>query len=500
MKKYIKIISPLLCGVMFCLLYLNADAQTVITFDFQTKKLVGNSYQQLQQLKSGDLYQIQINNINSSLYKISINKRDSSTTSALVMPTFASFGIDALGSLINSLTTGGLIGGPLLASKHQLSALAVQSNFKNMLSGNNFKADFDRNFPPPPRKRNTDQEIIAGIMFAYETVLKDNYKKLSTLKVQCDQLIIAYNKIIIQSQIEYPTAANALFFQPGLLNLDNLYTSFNGIRSNLNALNDDIDKAGFNYAQEIKPFIKVIKKDKDLVASDSKLKGADSLFNKTIAKALDVVSPDNILKFTSSIASAQNSVNRSYSTLPLQFSKDQTTLDLNISPRSDDPKLQSYSTSITFPFKQQEFWGVSTGFYIGSLYNGAYSTLKSVSSSADTTYKVVSEKPSKFEFGVNAMIRYGRKIRSSQDDLYWQTGFGPGVTVSDKVRARLFLGTGIAKGKKHKILFDIGIVAGYTDQLSVLYKENEDSGVPPGPLVVSHLHAGGYFSIGYLFN
>jgi hypothetical protein len=266
-------------------------------------------------------------------------------------------------------------------------------------------------------------------------------------------------------------------------------------------LNDTIDNASFNYAQKVKPFIAVIRKDKDLTASDSKLKGADSLFNKTIAKALDVVSPDNILKFTNSIANAQNSVNRSYSTLPLQFSKDQATLDLNITPRSDDSRLQPYSTSITFPIKHQDFWGVSTGMYFGSLYNRAYSTLKSVSSSGDTTYKVVSEKPSKFEFGVNAMIRYGRKIRTLQDDLYWQAGFGPGVTVSDKVRARLFLGTGIAKGKRHKILFDIGLVAGYTDQLSVLYKENEDSSVPPpGPLVVSHLHAGGYFSIGYLFN
>lgn len=483
-----------------CLSAIKADAQTVLRFDFQTKTLDNNSYQRLQALKPGDLYRVSIENINMNLYKVSINKRDSSSTSALVMPTFGSFGIDALGSLVGSLTTGGLIGGPMLANAHQLAATSVQSNFKQMLKGNDFVADFNQNFPPQQHQHYSDQIIIAGIMFAYETELKDNYKQLNTLKIRCEQLIVDYNKLVVQAQIEYPTNNNALFFQPGLLNLDNLYSGFNGIRRDLNSLNDQIDQASVNYSQKIKPFTSIIQKNKDLSASDKKLKGADSLFNKTVAKALEVVSPDSILKFTMTIANVQNAATRRYETLPFQFLKDQGTLDLNITPRADNSPLQPYFTSITFPVKQREFWGVSTGMYIGTLYNRAYSTEKSVNAQGDTAYVIRSEKPSKFEFGINAMVRYGRNFNARQDDLYWQVGFGPGVTVSDKVRARLLLGAGIAKGKRHKLLFDFGAIAGYTDQLSVLYKENDTYTIAPGPLVVDHLHVGGYFSIGYLFN
>jgi hypothetical protein len=96
------------------------------------------------------------------------------------------------------------------------------------------------------------------------------------------------------------------------------------------------------------------------------------------------------------------------------------------------------------------------------------------------------------------MVKYCTQL--SKDYTYWQIGAGPGVTITDKVRARLMIGTGLAFGRNHTVLIDAGYIAGYTEQLSAIYQNNLNPAVAPGSVTVSKLSSGFYFSLAYLFH
>src|ERR1700749_184025 len=78
-----------------------------VTFDFKTKQFTDDGLLKLQALKQGDKFQIKIVNINTNLYKVSVNRTDTGTTAALAVPAFSGFSLSDLTTLVGSLTTGG---------------------------------------------------------------------------------------------------------------------------------------------------------------------------------------------------------------------------------------------------------------------------------------------------------------------------------------------------------------------------------------------------------
>ncbi len=97
------------------------------------------------------------------------------------------------------------------------------------------------------------------------------------------------------------------------------------------------------------------------------------------------------------------------------------------------------------------------------------------------------------------MVRYAFKFKP-QDKNYCQIGFGPGVSVADKVRPRVMGGLGWSSGGRHNFVIDAGCILGYTDRLSVVYDEQTFYHSIPGNLTVSKLNLSYYFSIVYMFH
>jgi hypothetical protein len=84
------------------------DKIKIIAIDFQEKKV--NS-EQVQGIKKGDWYRIEVNNINTYLYQVFIDGRDSSVQKAIKVPGFGDFGTDAILSVIKGLNgLGGVMG------------------------------------------------------------------------------------------------------------------------------------------------------------------------------------------------------------------------------------------------------------------------------------------------------------------------------------------------------------------------------------------------------
>ncbi len=483
-----------LCLLIFACtaLQLSALAQTTVTvikFDFATKKFIDDTEQQLERLKTGDFYRLEIYNINTNQYKVTVGKRDTVTSTALAVPTFPGFGAEGLNLLVSSLSTGKLLASAPVDGGLGLGMLGN----KSLMLGENWHQKNGGNKASPETKE------IERLMGDYEKALRKNYARLDQLKTNTEKLINDYNKYLIQSQIEH--TVNSTFFKTSDLTLDDLYNAFNGIRANLISISDSVTYAEATYTAGTKPYTSEIQNTPGLKEADANLSAVYTAFVATLTKAREAVSPDNAYKFITSIVAVTNNQQRKYTSFPLQFNKDQNILVISATPRKDESGLSPYSTSIAFPLKHNDFWGVSSGIFFSTLYNRSYSTLRTVSTAAthDTTYSIVSEQPSKIEFGVNAMIRHGWK--DNANGTAFQVGFGPGVTVSDKVRPRVLLGLGIAQGKKkHKFIADIGTIVGYTEKLSVLYKENTAYPIAPSSVTVSKLNFGGYISIGYLFN
>jgi hypothetical protein len=184
-----------------------------------------------------------------------------------------------------------------------------------------------------------------------------------------------------------------------------------------------------------------------------------------------------------------------YASLPLQFSKEQATVKITIAPRENTEAYQVYSTQIVFPIIQSEFWGVSSGFYGGWIHSEAYST-KRASTSTDSSYSIINEKPSQFEVGISAMVRRGWSLSEA---AYLQIGIGPAVSIADKLKPRMMFGVGLAWGGKQKLVWDIGVVFGYTDKLSNAYTLHDQYKTKPDNLTVSVLQSGVYTSLSYVF-
>jgi hypothetical protein len=267
-------------------------------------------------------------------------------------------------------------------------------------------------------------------------------------------------------------------------------------RTSLDSLSRAVKSASDQFIAAGEPYKAIIEAEPNLKALNEQIKKSFSEFEPAIVAVKDPIQAANATRLFKSLAPGINNSSRTFVSLPLQFTKEESRLEINIQPRSDSTTLlQSYNTVLVFPTAtHDQFWGISSGFYLSTPANESYSTIANIA--ADTTYSIVKEKPGKMEFGFNTMMRFGSRISTN---VYWQAGIGPGVSVSDKVRPRMLIGTGLAFGQKHSILLDIGAVFGYYNVKSKAFENTDGYATEPKNITVSQIKTGAYFSISYLF-
>lgn len=459
----------------------------IVNLDFRSKRFTHVPAS----LERGDYYRLLIRCINPALYKISIGAVDTSSTKAMPPPTYAGTGLADLTTLASSVSAlGGILGSGVTADKAFKSAKIREDT-----------VDFDTAFYPElfdkkvvRPKRDDSSEEAKRLLDAYLTELEAYQSQLGSIKDSVQAILLAADYYTLRARLEKGSSKPA-----SVKTLEKLDTRLRNVRARVFALEAKSRQAADNYTTLSAPYKALINETPGLKAKNEKALAASQELAKGIEAAKGSVSAENTRTLLDGLVNVINSSPHYYLSLPIQLTKDQTQLKINITPRDEKLAVQSYSTKLLFPLQLKNFWGVSTGFYGSWLRNDAYSTRILLNPRGDTAaYEIVKERPGRAEFGVSAMLRYGRQLSSGSFPVAIHGGFGPALSIADKVRPRLMVGGGVAFGRRHKLLLDGGLIGGYVDRKSQVFDTNP---VPtkPDKITVSRLDVQGYIGLHYLF-
>ncbi len=185
--------------------------------------------------------------------------------------------------------------------------------------------------------------------------------------------------------------------------------------------------------------------------------------------------------------------NFTYHSLPIQVSEDITKINIKIEPRDESKNVlsHSYSTQLILQERKKFNVGFSTGFYYSGLYNSQYYNQMEVNA-GDTVYRAASKNPDIGEIGVNALFNAYWQPRKA---FGWGGCAGVGIVIDEKVLPRLFAGTSFSFGEKNKFVLSLGGAVGKVDVLSDQYKGDNKQLVQD--FTVSRYQFSGFVSFGY---
>ncbi|MEO9887874.1 MAG: hypothetical protein ABJR05_05655 [Balneola sp.] len=188
-----------------------------------------------------------------------------------------------------------------------------------------------------------------------------------------------------------------------------------------------------------------------------------------------------------------------YSTLPQRFNGTKATISVVLTPRDSSYMLNTYSTKFVIEQKKSIYFGTGLSFYVAGLSDQNFSTVKKTSAT-DTTYSVVAEDKTNFEVGISSLLRAGfYHQRDHKAEFGGHFSFGPGVSISEKVRPRILLGLGISIGSgKHAISIDGGSIFGSEQKKSNSINDGDVFSERPEKLTVSTPKISWFGSFGYM--
>lgn len=460
----------LLLIAFFCALHSIALAQTpiTITYDLKNKALIAPD--SLQKLKPGDWYIVKITDINQILYKVSVNHADSTISKEIPMPTFGSFPLDALGVLIGNISPQATtINRATKSADHKIFVVSTE-------------------------KINVGEE-----MDKYKAELEKYLQELRRIKTEIDNAQLDVYKYVLNQEKNEPAASAGSDYETTLSNLIKL-------RSDIHAVQKDIltkQKAYLAYSEDIQDAIEALPsgpvKD-NLKKTDAEIKASFTQLLTACAEAQATVAADKVKELLAALIHTENNKNKTYTSLPLQFTKEQATVDIVIEPRKPEYMLQTYKASLTFPIERKKYFGAGISFYGSTLHDDAYSLEGFAVNDSVSHYRIHEEKSTKAEIGMAALFRFGTKFGKSEV-VGVHGSIGPGIAISDKVKPRLLTGGGLSFGSKHMFTVDLGFIFGYVDRLTSAYAGDltTELTIKPEKVTVSKLSMGGFLSVGYLF-
>ena len=158
-----------------------------------------------------------------------------------------------------------------------------------------------------------------------------------------------------------------------------------------------------------------------------------------LSDAFASISADKTNELLSSIVFIQNNDSKTYTSLPIKFNGEQAKVQIFITPRDEKYNLQSYYSQIIFPQKIKTYTVVGISFYGSSLYDRAYSTIKTKVNNSTYNYSFKEENSSKAELGIAALLRYDKKW-NDDNNFGGHFNIGAGVSISNKIKPRVLFG------------------------------------------------------------
>jgi hypothetical protein len=433
-------------------------AQKTLILDFKTKTF--NNLKEIDALKEGDTYQLQIININTFLYNISVQTRDTITQRELKFPGFGSFDLSPINAITGNLS-------PLKTFIPEIS-LTQPKGIR----------------VPSIRESINDEQIN----------IKNAKIYLELVKTHIDLLFFTAKKFILSALVE--DTATGMYKKLGgnAFSIDTFIHDIDSIRLSLAERQKWTVDRYTRYTKIAEIYQDSIKNVPEIKKGDAEIKTAYEELIKTIGVALASVDADKCMDNLTKIIDAENNRKYEYVSLPFQLKGDQIKMHITIAPREKTSSLQAYSTDFVFPREKNWFIGVGSSFYISSLHDDAYST---VTISTDTSYKVIKENPGSLEIGMQAMMMIGF---CPSDWGYAYASFGPGISISNKVKPRLLLGAGYAFGKRNLITVGANLIVGAVDRKSEAIQLDTRYDQKPDQITVSRIEYGVSITVGYVFN
>lgn len=468
--------QPLFIACMLGITICNAQLKK-ITIDFKNKTIDKTNLKKLKKLDNGTFYQIIVTNINQNVYKVVIEKTDTTFGPPLSVPTFASIGMGSLSELLANLKTA-----------DQGTAIVTKTEEKdsNNLTTPKMRIERKKTEPLSPQQQIIfTMDSVSLALRIYGDSLTSFLQQVNTLNDNTTRLLLSY-ALVDQSG----TLSTALKKESSF---SKLITDFQTHKSVLGSYEFEVKRQFNSYVNQTNSQFNLIQKDRTLKSRDSLIKVTYREVSTVIAQLMDSsLSTQNFTKMLASFIALENNSHDTFTSMPIQFESNKTTLDLWIVPIDTLSRLPLYKTRYQLPVHPIVVWAVSTGFYWSTLSDHAYTTTQPTT---DSTYQLIKEKSSS-EIGLKATIMLGFRIRHN---FYWQFEAGPAVPLYKSPKPRLTIGTGFCYGHRHKITGNIGGIIGQVDRLSAAYSEGTNYKPKPTDYLTSTLNYGKYVSIGYAY-
>jgi len=437
-----------------------------------------------QHLKVGDFFTIRIKNINRNMWRVLLNTADSVQPSRLRTPTFADLQIETLSGLTAVLSQSvGLSETPLsvnaLASQNKIQLLSGSSfaNFKSEATSEAIESEFNRVIELLNQRTTSHDEHVTAI----------------------DNLKFGISKKQLEAKDQTNTVTSDF-------DLDTTLKEIERLRKELQALQETLGTEEKAYLKFSKDNEDAIKKGK-LTKKDQEIKKHFSDLKSNIAKILVTINAENSLVMLQSVFYLKEK-DGDYVSVPIQVKNGRPEVNMQFIPKDSLMNEDPRSISFIFPTQQRAYWSVDAAFYGASLYDESFSSITTPLPDEQNEVRFVEEDVAKFEIGLASLIRFGWKPQE-QDPVTRETRllenegihfvFGPGVSISERVRPRLLLGAGFSLGNKHAISFDFGGIAGFVERKSNAFELGDTLGEAPESLTVSRLKVGIFGAVSYTF-
>ncbi|MEQ8925700.1 MAG: hypothetical protein RLO81_07775 [Fulvivirga sp.] len=455
----------------------NNNDVKIIKLNFEDKKLDYSQVDEESEIQEGQFYQFKIENINMNLYDVKINTLDSTVSSSINMPTFGTLQLEALSAIVENI-------GSVTASKSKFEAIEDELN-------DNFKTVSLSAIPNATKGKGNFKELteIGKKLISYKEALLLLNKKLKYKELSVENLKTRVTK--------------SIFYNLDQLEIDdhisskNLIDSISEMRISIIKLRDKVLTDYSLYLVYEKTIIDKIKDEKDFKTVNEAIKKSFSDLVITIDALFDSLNNENAKKLIESIIFLEKNKNQDYLSSQFQFNGERAILKYAITPRDSKFNLPTYKSSLIFPERSNKFISVGLSFYTSNLHDEVYSFESNPA--PDTTFSIVEEDVSGFEIGMASIVRVG-KVVNNEKMISGHFSFGPGVSITNKVRPRLLIGGGLSKGEKHMIALDAGIIVGPVDKLSKTIGVNDSYPEPINDPTISDLNIGWFLSLGYHFN
>lgn len=469
----------------------------------------------LSRIRKGDLYRIEISNINLNVQNVTIGKSDSTIKSEVKFPTFDLLGLDIIKSVIEGINISTIsksaeqaigfyeehsqeLGG--FDNKNVFSELFQQNqvNKNNLISMlDNATAKRYQDLIAAMARESKKEKISKEIATNQQTViniLSDAKRKFEST----DDLIFDVNLQTISYAQGWTSEPNvgildgrkSRSLQEIVRDSDNSRREIKEVRTQLETLEADYKKF-----KESDPDFAKLYEDDVIKKQDAALTGDLTKAKEAVDKVLEKVSPAKIVEYTTTLVRLENNKDRKFISLPFQHHEDLSKITLTVTD-----KLTGVSQTANYIFPLDNFYaGIGGSFYYGNFKHDVYSIRETAITDSTSHFSLVDEGSQRGEVGVAVLLHVGKKV--GDRGFGFHGTIGPALSIAHKPLPRIAAGGGISFGKRNGMLsFDILCMAGNVNVKSKLFDSpNQVSSQRPESATVTRLKASWGLSMGYIY-